>query len=166
MKESTAQEKQNRQFDLWKCNSERAKNVTSLVLRQNIKNDPKDTTLQIHPQQIRNLGQCQIKTKITYVFLVWICFGCFPWICRGAGGCPNNPDAAIREKVSKKAMVVTGSLNQPALLTSSRATLPRKIKHLWKYLQPTRVLVNCLSSVLLITDTFIQSKYHHLRQKV
>ena len=42
------------------------------------------------------------------------------------GGCPNNPDAAIREKVSKKAMVVTGSLNQPALLTSSRATLSRK----------------------------------------
>ena len=65
MKESTPQEKQNRQFDLWKCNSERAKNVTSLVLRQNIINDPKDTTLQIHPQQIRNLGRCQIRTKIT-----------------------------------------------------------------------------------------------------
>ena len=97
-----------------------AQNVTNLFsFAKNMRNDAKAKTLQIHHQQIRNQNQ-------NHVFLVWICFGCFPWICRGAGGCPNNPDAAIREKVSKKAMVVTGSLNQPALLTSSRATLPRK----------------------------------------
>ena len=36
------------------------------------------------------------------------------------GGCPNNPDDAIRVKVGKKAMVVTG---YPALLTSSNPSL-------------------------------------------
>ena len=114
MKERTAQEKQNCQFDL------------SFATKHHKlpKNPQQITKFILNKYEI--LGGVKSETKITYVFLVWICFGCFPWICRGAGGCPNNPDAAIREKVSKKAMVVTGSLNQPALLTSSRATLSRK----------------------------------------
>ena len=104
-----------------------AQNVTNLFsFAKNMRNDAKAKTLQIHHQQIQNLGRCQIRTKITCSWCGFVLVVFLGFAKERVGGCPNNPDAAIREKVSKKAMVVTGSLNQPALLTSSRATLPRK----------------------------------------
>ena len=72
------------------------------------------------------INKYEIRTKITCSWCGFVLVVFRGFVEELVGGCPNNPDAAIREKVSKKAMVVTGSLNQPALLTSSRATLPRK----------------------------------------
>ena len=57
-----------------------AQNVTNLFsFAKNMRNDAKAKTLQIHHQQIRNLGRCQIITKITcswcgFVLVVFLGF--------------------------------------------------------------------------------------------